>query len=251
MQTSTFALYKHIQLLNALPELKRMGEDTSWHIATSSKSPIREIWGGYMRWVKNRQKITALLTKKREQEDYWPFSLGAMMQSNIWQTTLFHLWPCSSQTTLLFCFSCYILWLLQSSFPASLPPPPSFAGTPLFPFISTSLTPTTALTLSLTGRAAVDDTYPAESSHAGSMDHGTLRGEIAPQPVCFHWLCVCVCMCLFIWLLQIWQNWKLLQWHESHSMRRHCMYVCVCVRSFFLSFLRERALLLCAEQQTP
>lgn len=33
---------------------------------------------------------------------------------------------------------------------------------------------------SLTGKAAVDDTHPAESSHAGSMDHSTQRGEKVP-----------------------------------------------------------------------
>lgn len=54
MQTSTFALDRHTQLLTALPELKRMGEDTSWHIATSSKSPIREIWGGILEMSKEQ-----------------------------------------------------------------------------------------------------------------------------------------------------------------------------------------------------
>lgn len=190
--------------------------------------------------VSKEQAENNSTVKKREQEDYWPFSLGAMMQSNIWQTTLFHPWPCSSQTTLLFCFSCYILWLLQSSFPASLPPPPSFAGTPLFPFISTSLTPTAALTLSLTGRAAVDDTYPAESSHAGSMDHGTLRGEIAPQPVCFHWLCVCVYVPVYLTITDLTElKAAPMTWISQYEKT---LYVCVCVwvRSFFLSFLRER-----------
>lgn len=56
--------------------------------------------------------------------------------------------------------------------------------------------PSPAFTLPLTGRAAVDDTYPAESSHAGSMDCGTLRGDThnhtTQPPVCFLFLCLCV-----------------------------------------------------------
>lgn len=151
----------------------------------------------------------------KEEVEYWPLSLGAQMQSNMWQTTPFPLSPHSNlksvnrlhththQQTLLFCFLCFIPWhhpCILSSFPSL----PLLAGTPLPLFISTSLSPSTAFTLSLTGRAAVDDTYPAESSHAGSMDCSTLRGETVtqPSPLCVFSVCVFL-MCMLVYVVHL------------------------------------------------
>lgn len=100
----------------------------------------------------------------------------------------------------------------------------------LFPFISTSLPSSTAFTLPLTGRAAVDDTYPAESSHAGSMDCGTLRGEIAPQasPLCVLSQRVCVCARVRVYARLFIQCTPqpphLHQWYHSHSVQKQCIH---------------------------
>lgn len=71
-------------------------------------------------------------------------------------------------------------------------PPPLLDST----LICASFRPCAAFALPLTGRAAVHDTYPAESSSAGSMDCGTLRGEThnTPSPPLF-FSCVYVCDC--------------------------------------------------------
>lgn len=69
---------------------------------------------------------------------------------------------------------CHHLLLLFSPFFSF---PPLFVGRLHFylRFLSSFWT-CAAFALSLTGRAAVHDTYPAESSRAGSMDCSTLRG---------------------------------------------------------------------------
>lgn len=55
----------------------------------------------HMRWVNNRKQRDCQQKKRREDHikeevEYWPFSLGALMQSYMWQTTPFHPWPCSN-----------------------------------------------------------------------------------------------------------------------------------------------------------
>lgn len=68
-------------------------------------------------------------------------------------------------------------------------------------FISTSLAASTALTLPLTGSAAVDDMYPTESRYGGSMDRSTERRDsptyVFVYLVCFHCVCVSVYVCLW------------------------------------------------------
>lgn len=162
-----------------------------------------------MRQVNNGQKTTRLSIGEEEREHpikgeaaYWTFSLGAVMHSNFGQTTPFHLWPrckvCErAAATLLFGCSWFIPFHFRKPPQHSPPLPPS--GAPLrtshlFP------TPSTGLAPPLTGRAAVDDTYPAESSHAGSMDRNTLRGQTTQLS-----RCVCVCF-LSIFILEMYEK---------------------------------------------
>lgn len=153
---------------------------------------------------------------------------------------------CIRTTTLLMFHFLFPPWhplCILFLFPSPTLSHPLLAGPPLFLFISNSLAPSTALALPLTGRAAVDDTYPAEISHSGSMDRRTQRGEIAPQPcpgcvfsvfsflfvcVCVH---VCLCMLVFLSIVHLTEA-QLHRWCDSHSMWRHCM--CMCVSCFIL-----------------
>ena len=134
-------------------EYEQMAAGTWQH---HHRHPIKERWGTYMRWV-NSQKTTWLSTDGEDRisfrgAEYWPLSLWALMQSNIWQTTPFHLRPCSNlnsvnrlrthqRTTPLNnnCFLCFILCLLHGITPASFFPPfPS----PLLPSLPSSSSPT-------------------------------------------------------------------------------------------------------------
>lgn len=86
----------------------------------------------------------------------------------------------------------------------------------------------------------MDDTYPAESSHAGSMDRGTLRGETAPQPIpvcvcgfCFQLVCVSVCVCVLALVYP--STVKLAQLTAAPmtwiSQYEEALYVHMCVRT--------------------
>lgn len=102
------------------------------------------------------------------------------MQSNVWLTALFPLTPVSLRLVSVSFYPYFILF----SFP-------SLAVARLHVY---SFRPCAAFTLPLTGRAAVHDTYPAESSRAGSMEGGRLRGKTHNPPLFFpHGVYVCDC----------------------------------------------------------
>lgn len=82
----------------------------------------------------------------------------------------------------------------------------------------------------------MDDTYPAESSHAGSMDRSTLRGEIAPQPsVCVFCVfspsvCVLVCVRVLVYLSIVHLAQPTAAPMTKISQYGETLYVQVCVR---------------------
>lgn len=182
-----------------------MRADGNWHMPASPPTPNKERSRTQMRWVQTRGKPDRHQKKRMKLRRRWrtdlspwepwccvtcdrqPHFTSDPVQTRISAKAL--LAPATANLLLLVFHQFAPRRHLVHPFLLCLS---SLVLRPLPPRISTSFTPSTALTLPLTGRAAVADTYPAENSQAGSMDCNKPRGERAaqPGPRCMFFACI-------------------------------------------------------------